>query len=255
MDMDRREHHRVQLRIPARLRWTTPLGQTTEICETRNASRGGLLVPCKENHATGMSLWVTFPFDATLPFGQPEVLARVVRSELVAARVPASRGTGDAGHKLSEPIGVAASAGHSGDRQDLAETTMIFVASAAIQFETKSDPKTGRKNGNGNENGHGNGHHREVERRASERQMVAVPIRVRLEHVPWFEETMTMEASNHGLRFVSCREYEPGQHLIVSFEDAVLSPWPIGAEFRSLVVRVDSLPQRTALAVTIYRLP
>jgi hypothetical protein len=251
--MDRREHHRVQLRIPARLRWTTPLGQTTEICETLNVSRGGLLVPCKENHATAMPLWVTFPFDATLPFGQPEVLARVVRSELVAARVAAGSGNGDATHTQSGPPGMVASAGHFGHYQDLAGTAMVFVASAAVQFETKSHPKNDRKNGNGN--GHGSGHRREIERRTSERQMVAVPIRVRLEHVPWFEETMTMDACIHGLRFVSCREYEPGQHLMVSFEDAVLSPWPVAAEFRSLVVRVDRLPQGAALAVTIYRLP
>src|SRR5882724_4514766 len=132
---------------------------------------------------------------------------------------------------------------------------MVFVASAAIQFEAKSHPENGSKNGHGNGNGHGDDHRREVERRASERRMVAVPIRVRPAHVPWFEETMTMDASNHGLRFVSCREYEPGQHLVVSFEDAVLSPWPICAAFRSLVVRVDLLPQGAALAVTIYRLP
>ena len=253
--MDRREHHRVQLRIPARLRWTTPLGQTTEICETLNVSRGGLLVPCKENHATGLPLWVTFPFDATLPFGQPEVLARVVRSELVARRVAAHNESGDARRAQSDSAGMVAPAGHSEHHQDLAGSEMVFVASAAILFETKFHPKTGRKNGHGDGNGHGSGHRREVERRTSERQMVAVPICVRLEHVPWFEETMTMDASIHGLRFVSCREYEPGQLLIVSFEDAVLSPWPVAAEFRSLVVRVDRLPQGAALAVTIYRLP
>src|SRR4029077_17338857 len=85
--MDRREYYRVQLRIPARLRWTTPLGQQTEVCETVNVSRGGLLVPCKENHAAGISLWVTFPYDASLPSGQPEVLARVVRSSRTAHTV------------------------------------------------------------------------------------------------------------------------------------------------------------------------
>jgi hypothetical protein len=243
--MDRREHHRVQLRIPARLRWTTPLGQKTEFCETLNVSRAGLLVPCKENHAAGTSLWITLPFDATLPFGQPEVLARVVRSELVATRVATANG-GKVGALASE------------------SAELIFTASTALQLESrnrsKKDVKNGSGNGGGNSNGNGhdkldgNRHHREVERRTSPRSLVAVPIRVRLEHVPWFEEAMTMEASNEGLRFVSCREYELGQYLIVSFEDAVLSPWPVAAEFRSLVVRVDPLPQSPALAVTIYRL-
>ena len=78
--MDRREHHRVQLRLPTRLRWTTPFGQKTEVCETLNVSRQGILVPCEEPHAPGVSLWVTFPYDAALPYGQPETLAKVVRS-------------------------------------------------------------------------------------------------------------------------------------------------------------------------------
>src|SRR6202034_4588353 len=47
---------------------------------TVNVSRGGLLVPCQEAHAEGTSLWVTFPYDAAVPYGQPEILARVVRS-------------------------------------------------------------------------------------------------------------------------------------------------------------------------------
>ena len=81
--MDRREHHRVQLRLPARLRWTTPFGQKTEVCASVDVSRGGILVPCREPHAEGMTLWVTFPFDASLVVGQPEVLARVVRAVVV----------------------------------------------------------------------------------------------------------------------------------------------------------------------------
>ena len=81
--MDRREHHRVQLRLPARLRWTTPFGQKTEVCTAVDVSRGGMLVPCREPHAEGMSLWVTFPFNASLIVGQPEVLARVVRAMVV----------------------------------------------------------------------------------------------------------------------------------------------------------------------------
>ncbi len=81
--MDRRDHHRVQLRLPARLRWTTPFGQKTEVCTTVDVSRGGMLVPSREPHADGMPLWITFPFDASLIVGQPEVFARVVRADVV----------------------------------------------------------------------------------------------------------------------------------------------------------------------------
>jgi len=76
--MDRREHHRAQLRLPVRIRWNTPFGQKTEVCKTLDISRGGLLVPCEEAHAPGVPLWVTFPFDDSPGSGQPEMLAEVV---------------------------------------------------------------------------------------------------------------------------------------------------------------------------------
>ncbi len=116
------------------------------------------------------------------------------------------------------------------------------MPAAALRFEIAPRPAS---------NGNGNG--RELERRTSPRRRLALPIRVRPEHVPWFEETMTLDVSKEGLRFVSSREYEAGQHLIVSFEPAAFSPWSAAPEFRSLVVRVEPMPQSSALAVTIYR--
>jgi hypothetical protein len=77
--MQRRLHPRVRLRLPARLRWSAPLGQRMELCETINVSRGGLLLTCKQLHADGLPLWVTFPFDPASTAAQPETLARVVR--------------------------------------------------------------------------------------------------------------------------------------------------------------------------------
>jgi len=79
--MQQRQHARVRLRLPVRLRWVAPLGQQSEVCETRNVSRGGLLVACKEHHREGFPLWVTFPFDIAAPDDQPEVMARVVRRQ------------------------------------------------------------------------------------------------------------------------------------------------------------------------------
>lgn len=84
--MQRRQHPRVRLRLPARLRWSAPLGQRTEQCETENASRGGLLVVCSDAPATDHSLWVTFPFDAEASGLQPEMPARVVRKEAAKGR-------------------------------------------------------------------------------------------------------------------------------------------------------------------------
>jgi hypothetical protein len=79
--MPQRQHARVRLRLPVRLRWVAPLGQQSEVCETRNVSRGGLLVACHKHHDEGFPLWVTFPFDSKAPDLQPEVLARVVRCQ------------------------------------------------------------------------------------------------------------------------------------------------------------------------------
>jgi len=79
--MQRRQNPRVRLRLPTRLRWSAPLGQQTEHCQTINASRGGLLLSCGEAHRVGHPLWVTFPFDPEAASMQPETLARVLRCE------------------------------------------------------------------------------------------------------------------------------------------------------------------------------
>ena len=92
------------------------------------------------------------------------------------------------------------------------------------------------------------------ERRASERRPVALPVHVRLEKIPWFEEAVTMDVSAEGLRFLSSRQYACGQELFVSFERSVLAPWPSRTEQHSKVVRVEAFPETPALAVTVQRL-
>jgi len=180
-----------------------------------------------------MPLWVTFPYDASVPYGQPEVLARVVRSALAEQSVPSANGGGE----RPSASGEKAASAHTAEN-----TKAAYVPAAALRFEIAPRP-----------NSNGNGYRRELERRTSPRRRLALPIRVRPEHVPWFEETMTMDVSNEGLRFRSSREYEPGQHLIVSFEPAASSPWPNANHVRSLVVRIEAMPQSPALAVTIFR--
>jgi hypothetical protein len=221
--MDRRAHHRVQLRLPARLRWTTPFGQRTEVCETVNVSRGGLLVPCEDAHALGMSVWVTFPYDAATAYGQPEILAQVVR-----AAVGARRAVG--GENENGPAAVR-------DRSN-EERSQV----AALRFSMAS-----RRHANGN------GHGRDVERRLSPREPLAVPVRVRPEHVPWFEETMTVDCSTQGLKFCSNREYSPGEYLVISFESVDTSPWPGTAEMILMVARIEREPQSPALHVAVCR--
>ena len=300
--MDRRDHHRVQLRLPVRLRWTTPFGQKTEVCTTVDVSRGGMLVPSREPHAQGMPLWITFPFDASLTVGQPEVLARVARADVVVRGDGAKKmnGNGNGHHKIGNGANGHGKNGANGN---------------------------GHKNGNGN--GNGNGHHhdhgsgafrspsateaaavtaarelseaqavsksetapaangaqvtlatefstllalrfeiaprrqtlaphaivplRDVERRLTVRRPFAVPVRVRTERMPWFEETMTVDCSVDGLKFRSNREYARGEFLMVSFESAATSPWLGVTESLLMVVRVESEPDVAELQVAVCR--
>jgi len=79
--MQRRLHPRVRLRLLARLRWSAPLEQRTDQCETINVSRGGLLLTSSEAHGVGHPIWVTIPFDPEASGPQPETLARIVRCD------------------------------------------------------------------------------------------------------------------------------------------------------------------------------
>src|SRR2546423_4815245 len=227
--MERREHHRAQLRLPVRLRWSTPFGQKTEVCQTLDVSRGGLRVPCGEAHAPGVPLWVTFPYDVSLGDGQPEMLAKVVR---------ASGGNGAESVKDTRDLTRTSAAGVDAIENGLERP------SVALHFELAA-----RAEANGND------HVREPERRSHPRRRLAVPIRVRAGNVPWFEEAMTLDVSADGVRFLSSREYRTGEHLFVSFASSTTAPWVGAKEFRSRVVRVDVMPQGSALAISLSRLP
>jgi hypothetical protein len=298
--MDRREHHRVQLRLPARLRWTTPFGQKTEVCTAVDVSRGGMLVPCREPHAEGMSLWVTFPFNSSLIVGQPEILARVVRAMVVVRDDTAvfgkkkrngngngnghghgkngngANGHGGNGHKngngnghhhadgahvfrspsATEAAAVEAGLGVSnvlGEAEpkfavvrdaDIAIAT-DFVTLLALRFEIAPARQWA--------SAHAIVPLRDVERRATPRRPFVVPVRVRTEHMPWFEETMTIDCSVDGLRFRSNRQYARGEFLFVSFESTATSPWLGVTESLLRVVRVEGEPDVAELQIAVSR--
>ena len=199
-----RAYRRVRMRLPGRLRWTSPFGQKIELAETMDVSRGGLLLSSRELHAPGVPLWVTFPYDTSLREGQPEVLARVVRCAELSATPP--------------------------------------QFSLAIQFESQARSAS-----------NGNGAQRDPERRGSPRRTLAVPIRVRPENVPWFEEAMSVDFSPRGMRFRSQREYTKGELLRIASEDDSSASWPGSGEFRAKVVRVAAVVNGVALDVAVYR--
>jgi hypothetical protein len=239
--MDSREYRRVRMRLPVRLRWTTPFGQKIELGETIDVSRGGLLVSTKEPHSAGVPLWVTFPYDSSLGDGQPEVLARVARcdSGLEAARATDVRETVQSkGASVSERSSKFDQLVHA---RSISDSPAIFAV--AIHLEEQS---RGASNGNG--------HRQDPERRGSPRHTLAVPVRVRPENVPWFEEAMTIDFSAKGMRFRSHREYKRGDRLKVAMNGSISTPWARTGEFRSIVVRVAPAPDNSALDVSICRI-
>jgi|SRR5579871_1417983 len=290
--MDRREHHRVQLRLPARLRWTTPFGQKTEVCTTVDVSRGGMLVPCREPHAEGMPLWVTFPFDPSLTVGQPEILARVMRAAVVVRGEGAKKrngngnghsngnGHGEGHHKNGNGNGNGHAPHHNSaagvfrspsateapafelaqgisDARDASAPTATTLRGAeaafAAEFSTILALRFEIVPRRQSHSTHAIVPLRDVERRAAPRRPFVVPVRVRTEHVPWFEETMTVDCSADGLRFRSSREYTRGEFLVVSFESAATSPWVGVTESLLRVVRVESEPDVPELQVGVCR--
>lgn len=95
----------------ARLRWITPLGQQTEVRESADVSRGGLRLTTSFKPQPGTHLWVAFPYDASLPGSQPEIPARILRTEpqkegnaVVALKFepPAPPASGPHGDKLQK---------------------------------------------------------------------------------------------------------------------------------------------------------
>lgn len=76
---DLRKSARVPLTLPIRLRWQGALGQTIEVTQTLDSSRGGLLFFRTEALPVNARLWVTFPFAPNSTEAQPETPAHVVR--------------------------------------------------------------------------------------------------------------------------------------------------------------------------------
>src|SRR6202171_854000 len=236
--MDSRQHRRVSMRLPVRLRWTAPFGQRIELGETIDVSRSGLLVSTKESHTPGVTVWVTFPYDASLFDGQPEILSRVARCDEMPEVLRATT----APEKV-QPEG-AAKQGRAAKLNQLALGISDAPATFAVAFHFDQQPHS---------SSNGSANRREPEQRSSRRRALAIPVRVHPERIPWFEEAMTIDISAKGMRFRSHREYQLGDHLKIAFEDLASSPWSGAGEFLSKVVRVAPVQGSAALDVSVCR--
>jgi len=238
--MDLRQHHRAHVRLPVRLRWTTPFGQKIELGNTINASRAGLLVSSKEPHTPGVLIWVTFPYDVSLSDGQPEIPAHVVRCDEALEVIRATNAREKVEMERATELERLAKLDQLVRALGIADVPATFAV--ALQFEKQVKSVT-----------NGNGQQGKIERRTYFRRGLAVPVRVRPERIPWFEETMTIDFSAKGLRFRSCREYRPGDHLKVAFENVAAVPWHGSGEILARVVRVAPAAEGFALDVAVCR--
>src|SRR5712691_5366650 len=232
-----REHRRVRMRLPVRLRWTTPLGQKIELADTIDVSRSGLLVSTKETHTPGVLVWATFPYDVSISDGQPEILACVARCEEVLEVIRAANAREKIQTESQPARELTAKLGKL--------TRAIGIADAPARFAVAIHLEEHQRSAS---NGHA--HRSEPERRGSMRKALAIPIRVHPETIPWFEEAMTIDISAKGMRFRSHREYELEHHLKIAFADATSAPWHGTGEFLSRVVRVAPVPGSVALDVS-----
>jgi hypothetical protein len=238
--MESRQYRRARMRLPVRLRWTTPFGQKIELAETIDASRNGLLVSTKESHTPGVIVWVTFPYDASLSDGQPEIRARVARCAEVLEVIRATNAREKIQTKSQSARELSAKLDQLARVIGIADALATFAVAIHLEEHHRGDSN-------------GDAHRGEPERRRSMRKTLAIPVRVHPEWIPWFEEAMTVDISAKSMRFRSHREYALGDHLKIAFEDAASAPWHGTAEFLSEVVRVSPVPGSAALDISVCR--
>lgn len=193
------------MRLPARLRWSAPLGPRTELTETVDVSRSGVLVRAAEEHVPGALVWIAFPYDSSQGENQPEIATRVVRVK--------ANGTGP----------------------------------RMMALEILNDKARGNANGSRGEQ------RQRHERRYEFRTIIAIPVWVRPEYLPWSEETMTLDASANGLRLVTTREYACGEQLYVRFRDIAPVGWRADREQGVRVIRMAGIGGGVSMEAAIRR--
>jgi len=82
---------------------------------------------------------------------------------------------------------------------------------------------------------------------------ISLPIRVRPQHVPWHEDTMTLEVSRDKLKFVTNREYAFGQRLLVSFDAGSEAPWSGDGEWETQVTGIEMEAGSESLCITVRK--
>jgi hypothetical protein len=203
---DRRRRPRVLLELPVRVRWLGPFGLETEITQTCNASRDGLLVSSAFPRPRGSLLWATFPYDAAVEFTESETPGKVTRCT-----------TETTGKNI---IAVSFQQDDSASRDDAA--TPDNSAGRSARNDRRGHPRIPLA------------YLVRVARRTSVCDNSELP----LESPFRTEETMTVDVSPDGMIFCTLRIYSYDERLLI----AAQAGRKLSSERRARVVRV-SQPQ------------
>ncbi len=93
-----------------------------------------------------------------------------------------------------------------------------------------------------------------IEHRISPRHFLNVPVRVRPDYLPWPEETMTLNISEAGIRFLTTRQHEEGSILLLEFDKPSPATWPAAEEVQTIIVRREIDPANGDMTVAVCRL-
>src|SRR5579863_4252844 len=181
---ERRRRPRVLLQLPVRVRWLGPFGLETEVTQTENVSRDGLLISSFNSRQPSSQLWATFPYDAAVAFTESETAGTVAW----CAAVSANKNMIAISFHQSDPLWQrnlpeahdppAASKSH--DRRIQTRISLAYLIRVSRIAPTRQDPQVAP-------------------------DQPAQP-----------EETMTVNVSPAGMAFCTVRIYLPNERLTIA---------------------------------------
>jgi len=181
---ERRQRPRVLLELPVRIRWLGPFGLETEVTQTENVSRDGLLISSFNPRQPGSQLWATFPYDAAVAFTESEIPGTVAWCTAESANknmIAISFHQNDPIWQRNLPIADAPlGASRSHDRRSHSRIPLAYLIRVSRIAPTRQDPRT-----------------------APDRPSQP-------------EETMTVNVSPAGMVFCTLRIYSPNERLTIA---------------------------------------